>query len=78
MEGWAMSRRSIGRRLESLEGQAGPVGTGGRMINVEFYDEAPDGTLIRLPEYEDGEDHVEGLQTIQVVFVDPGPAIDVA
>jgi hypothetical protein len=63
----------MGRRLKHLEGREGSGGTGGRMINVEFYDEAPDGTLIRLPEYDDGEDHVEGLQTFEVVFVDPGP-----
>jgi hypothetical protein len=67
-----MSRRSIVRRLERLEGQEVRVGTGGRLINLEFYDELPDGTLIRLPRSGD-EDHVEGLRTVQVVFVHPGP-----
>ena len=60
-----MSRRSIGRRLEGLEGR---LGTGRRMLKVEFYDEAPDGTLIRCPELENGDDG-EADQTIRVVFV---------
>jgi hypothetical protein len=63
-----MNRRSVDRRLERLEGRAAPVG--GRMINLELYDEAPDGTLIRLPRSGD-EDHVEGLRTIRVVFRRP-------
>jgi hypothetical protein len=70
-----MSRRSMARRLERLEGLEVRVGPGGRMINVEFYDELPDGTLVRLPELED-EDHVEGLRTIQVVFVYPKHHVD--
>ncbi|HEY6341266.1 MAG TPA: hypothetical protein VIY49_07225 [Bryobacteraceae bacterium] len=66
-----MSRRSIGRRLERLEGQEGRVGTGGQTINLEFYDEAPDGTLIRLsmPNWDKG--HVEGARTMRVVFRQP-------
>jgi|HubBroStandDraft_1064217.scaffolds.fasta_scaffold394090_2 hypothetical protein len=52
-----MSRRSMARRLERLEGREVRVGPGGRVINVEFYDELPDGTLVRLPGLED-EDHV--------------------
>jgi hypothetical protein len=70
-----MSRRSIGRRLERLGGRVGRAGTGGRMINLEFYDEAPDGTLIRLPRSGD-EDHVEGLRTVKVVFRYPKHHID--
>jgi hypothetical protein len=66
-----MSRRRIGRRLERLEGWAGPVETGGRMINVEFYKEAPDGTLTRLPKPKWDDGHVEGLRTIRVVFRHP-------
>jgi hypothetical protein len=65
-----MSRRSVVRRLERLEGQEVRVGPGGRTINVEFYREAPDGTLIRLPKPGD-KDHVEGLRTIKVVFRHP-------
>jgi hypothetical protein len=50
-----MNRRNISRRLERLEGQESPVGTGGRMANVEYDDEVPDGTLIRLPRSDRGD-----------------------
>lgn len=65
-----MSRRSIGRRLEHLEGRAGPAGTGDRGVNVEYYMEEPDGTLVRMPRPSD-KDHVEGRRTIKVVFRHP-------
>jgi hypothetical protein len=57
-----MNRRNISRRLERLEGQESPVGTGGRMANVEYDDEVPDGTLIRLPRSDRG-DHVSPGQS---------------
>lgn len=60
-----MSRRSIARRLERLEGRSG---TGGRFLKVEYYNQARDGTLIRLPRSDDGDDG-EADRTIRVVFV---------
>jgi hypothetical protein len=70
-----MSKRGRARWLGRLEGQEVRVGPCGRVINVEFYKEAADGTLIRLPRLED-EDHVEGLRTIKVVFRYTKPHID--
>jgi hypothetical protein len=59
-----MNRRRIENRLECLE--AG-LGTGSAFLNVEFYREAEDGTLVRLPRSRDnGAD-----RTIRVVFVRP-------
>jgi hypothetical protein len=57
-----MSRRGIARRLEGLEGR---LGTGGRWLKAEFYKQARDGTLIRLPNSDDG----KAERTIRVVFV---------
>jgi hypothetical protein len=65
-----MNRRSFGHRLERLKGRAGPAGAGDGAINVEFYMEEPDGTLVRQPKPSD-KDNVEGRRTIKVVFTYP-------
>jgi hypothetical protein len=52
--------------LERLEGR---WGTGRRWLKVETYDQARDGTLIRLPNSDDG----EAKQPSGVVYVHVDP-----